>query len=91
MLKAEQAQCSVAGCERPHYCRGLCSRHYQFDLRRGSRLAAPKKPPGAKLTKEQVRTIRKMRARGIMLKTLAACFGVDANTIWKVAARRTWV
>ena len=82
--------CNVEGCERPNYCRGLCSRHYQTDLKNGSILAQPRKLPAAKLTKEQVLTIRRMRGQGVRYKVLAARFKVSEQAIYYAVTRHTW-
>ena len=83
-------KCRVRDCTAPAYCRGLCSRCYQYDLRRGSRLASARKLPGAKLTKAKIQTIRKLRSEGGKLKVLAARFQVSETAIYMAVTGRTW-
>lgn len=44
----------------------------------------------AKLTAEQVQEIRERRARGELLRTLAAHFGVSESTVSEAANNQTW-
>lgn len=52
--RAGQRRCSVAGCERPYTCRGMCALHYNRTVRDGD--------PGA----ADVKTVR--RANGIVTR-----------------------
>ncbi len=44
----------------------------------------------AKLTEEEVLSIRSLRAQGVKAKDLALQFGVGPDTIWEIVVRNTW-
>jgi len=46
--------------------------------------------PGAKLTEESVREIRKLASTGVSQHSLAACYGVSQGVVWKVIHGVTW-
>lgn len=46
--------------------------------------------PNAKLTPEAVAQIREMRARGVLLRDIAAAVGVSKSSVWSVTSGKTW-
>lgn len=62
------------------------------DASRKGRLTGPRgeRAPAAKLKTDQVLTIRARWAGGEPRKVLAAEYGVDHRTIWRIVKRRAW-
>lgn len=60
------------------------------DRRRHGTIPRGEKVGGAKLTAEQVKGIRGLRAGGMSLLAIAAKFNVSAGTVSEVARRGTW-
>lgn len=46
--------------------------------------------PSAKLTDDDVRDIRRRRAAGVMVKSIASSFGISPGYIWSIVHRRAW-
>lgn len=66
---------------------GLRNRHW---LQRDPNRARGEGNAFARLTDASVRAIRSRRDAGDSIDVLAAAFGIDRSTAWKVATRRTW-
>lgn len=61
------------------------------DARRKGRLASGERGPGAELTWDQVREIRRRAPRGTAARAaIGAEFGVSGHTIWSIVTGRTW-
>lgn len=94
IAKGRYTTCTVEGCDRPHRTHRLCQLHYHRFWRGRPIEPAPKnvgeRHPRAKLTAEQVRAIRRLRAEGWTLRRLAAEFGVSDHSVHAIVDRRTW-
>ena len=54
--------CTLSGCGRPHYAKGLCSKHYQQERRAAERQTKKTKPAsGKKATKKTTRKTKRTR------------------------------
>ena len=60
---------------------------YERGLNRGRR---GEESPNAKLTNEDVRAIRCLRAAGFPLVYVGALFGVDGKHVWRIEKRLKW-
>jgi hypothetical protein len=91
------SHCTVDGCDREHYAKGWCYRHYQrvwagnpLEGGDGGGFPVGEAHPNAKLTADQVREIRTLHREGIRYPELAARFGVGWDTVRRIVIRRTW-
>jgi len=94
LAKGRYTTCTVEGCSRPHRAHRLCQFHYQR-LWSGrsvttTQMNVGERHPRAKLTVEQVREIRRLRAQGWTLRRLAAEFGVSDHAVRAILDSRTW-
>lgn len=71
-----------AKCDRTESYKGLCSEHWREQNNLGSNRRA-------KLSDDEVREIRRLRAEGVDRWALAHRYGVTAGTITTIAARRS--
>lgn len=77
------------GCVNPHHLSWKTQTENEADkLMHGTR--SPLKPPGAKLTYEQVSEIRRRHSSGAKPKDLARQYRTTTNNIHQICARRTW-
>lgn len=53
-------------------------------------MASKGRQPSKKLSHEQVRQIRKLRARGLMLKDISRIFGISMAVVSKIARLELW-
>jgi hypothetical protein len=88
--KHKRPRCMVPDCNRPHDARGYCNRHYQRWLKHGDPTTLMgRQGRHAKLTKSQVRKIRRLRSK--MSRTaLAKQFNVVPATIKSIERGWTW-
>ncbi len=84
--------CSVADCDAPAYCRGVCRRHYARLWRYGDpfTVIAPHERRSTRLSKSKVIEIRKFREAGVELKPLAKQHDCSTSTISAAALAKNW-
>ena len=76
--KSRAIGCSVAGCARPHYAKGLCASHYNMDLRRrkleaegGPAKRGPK--PGRRGRRGRKPKVKAVRGRRTAARNVKTC------------------
>lgn len=100
VIERAAAVCSVPGCGRDVLARGWCTAHYNRwqihgDVQADKPLRVHSRAPGhnpapAKLTEDDVRSIRRRHANGEKVAHIARDLGVAHGTIKAVVDRRTW-
>jgi hypothetical protein len=89
--KRPPRKCTVSGCRRPHLAKGLCGPHYAHMRKYGS-LYAPQSPNayGRRLSENQVRQIRKLRAGGLTVVGIAKLAGTSRSNVSLICRGKTW-
>lgn len=87
-------RCDTPACCNPHHLFLGTQKDNVADCiakgRRGTERARGEDHGGARLTEQQVRTIRSRREAGELTRVLAAEFGVDRRQIGRIARRERW-
>lgn len=85
-------KCDIRNCVNPQHLFLGTQRDNNIDRNNKGRDNSPKgeQHSMSKLTEEQVREIRRLRALGLKYKDIAALFGVTKTNIFCVATRKTW-
>lgn len=83
-------KCDIPACVRPdHLFLGTPAENTQDAVAKG-RNNRGAKVNTAKLTEQQVVSLRDMYVRGVRPITLMAIFGMSRSSVWKIVTRRSW-
>lgn len=75
---------------RPENLRWVTCAENHADKKRHGRTSAGVINPKAKLTEDQVREIRSLRARGARTNDVAVLFGLDRHTVSRIVSGKLW-